>query len=303
MKKNIILLSIIASTLSISGCSFFNPEYKKPQVETPLIWNDQDRNVEENKDWDLTKVAWWRDFNDPVLNNLITTALKDNNKIQVALGNVLQANAEINKANYGWLPTASVGGGGFATQAFDINSSTSIPGINLPSSQNSSGALVGIIPSYTINIIRQFKLGEISRLSKKMQVNFKDATRLSIISQTSAAYFSFITAKEQLRLQEIMVKKLELMLHYSIEQHKLGATSPMLTEMIKQQLEIQNGKVASIKNDMVHFQNTLKILMGKNPGKIITSRSLNEINGNIKIPINLPSQVLTKSSRCGYCRV
>ena len=292
MKKRILLSSILASTLLISGCSFFSPSYEKPKINTPKLWNDQNRSIEKTKDWDLTKVAWWRDFNDPVLNSIITIALKDNNKIQVALGNVLQANAEINKANYGWLPTATVGGGGFVAQAFDITGSTNIPGVNLPSSQNASGALVGIIPSYTVNIARQFKLGEISRLSKKMQVNLKDATRLSVISQTSAAYFSLITAKEQLILQNIMVSKLELMLHYSIEQHNLGATSPMLTEVIKQQLEIQKGKVASIKNDIVHFQNTLKILMGENPGKIVTARSLNEINGNIKVPVNLPSQVL-----------
>ncbi|MFV9985062.1 MAG: hypothetical protein AB8V03_05965 [Francisella endosymbiont of Hyalomma asiaticum] len=30
-------------------------------------------------------------------NNLITTALKDNNKLQVSIGKILQANAEINK--------------------------------------------------------------------------------------------------------------------------------------------------------------------------------------------------------------
>ncbi len=184
-------------------------------------------------------MAWWRQFNDPVLNNLVTIALKDNNKIQVALGNVLQANAEINKANYGWLPTASVGGGGFIAQSFDITGSTNVPGLDLPRSQNAGGALVGIIPSYTINIARQFKLGEISRLSKKMQVNLKDATRLSIISQTSAAYFSFITAKEQLNIQTKMVSQLKLMLHYSIEQHNLGATSPMLTEVIKHSLKFK----------------------------------------------------------------
>ena len=292
MKKRILLSSILASTLLISGCSFFNPDYTKPKIETPKLWNSQSKDIEKTKDWDLKKVAWWRQFNDPVLNSLVTIALKDNNKIQVALGNVLQANAEINKANYGWLPTASVGGGGFISQAFDITGSANIPGVNLPSSFNSGGALVGILPSYTINIARQFKLGEISRLSKKMQVNLKDATRLSIISQTSAAYFSFITAKEQLKIQTKMVSQLKLMLHYSIEQHNLGATSPMLTEVIKQQLEIQKGKVASIKNDIVHFQNTLKILMGENPGKILTARTLNDINGNVKVPVNLPSQVL-----------
>ncbi|MDE4996999.1 TolC family protein, partial [Francisella tularensis subsp. holarctica] len=69
-------------------------------------------------------------------------------------------------------------------------------------------------------------------------------------------------------------------------QHNLGATSPMLEEVIRQQLEVKKGKIAMIKNDIVHFKNTLKILMGRNPGKIVTSRTLNEINANIKVPIN-----------------
>lgn len=292
MKRKILSATLIATTLLTSSCSFFSPKYERPKVKTPALWNSQDKNIEITKDWDLTKVAWWRQFNDPVLNNLVTTALKDNNKLQVSLGNILQANAEINKANYGWLPTASVGGGGFVAQAFDINSNSNIPQLNNVGTQTAGGSLVGIIPSYTINIARQFKLGEIARLSKKMQTNLKNTTRLSIISQVSAAYFSLITAQEQLKLQTHMVNQLELMFRYAQNQHKLGATSPMLEEVIRQQLEAQKGKVALIKNDIVHFQNTLKILMGRNPGKIITSRTLNDINANVKVPVNMPSQVL-----------
>lgn len=292
MKKRIFSATLIATTLLTSSCSFFNPKYERPKVKAPALWNSQNKNVEITKDWDLTKIAWWREFNDPVLNNLITSALKDNNKLQISLGNILQANAEINKANYGWLPTASVGGGGFVAQAFNINSNSNIPQLNNVGTQTAAGSLVGIIPSYTVNIARQFKLGEIARLSKKMQINLKNTTRLSIISQVSAAYFSLITAQEQLKLQTLMVNQLELMFKYAQNQHKLGATSPMLEEVIRQQLEAQKGKVALINNDIVHFQNTLKILMGRNPGKIITSRTLNDINANVKIPVNMPSQVL-----------
>ena len=89
-----------------------------------------------------------------------------------------------------------------------------------------------------------------------------------------------------------MVNQMQLLIYYAQNQHKLGATSPMLEEVIRQQLEVQKGKVAMIKNDIVHFQNTLKTLMGRNPGKIVTSRTLNEINANIKVPVNMPSQVL-----------
>lgn len=292
IKNKILTLTLITATLLMSSCSFFSPKYETPKVKAPALWNSQNKKTEVTKDWDLTKVAWWREFDDPVLNNLITTALKDNNKLQVSIGNILQANSEVHKANYGWLPTASIGGGGFISQAFDINSKSNIPQLQNLGTQTAGGALVGILPSYTINVARQFKLGEIARLSKKMQINLKNNSRLSIISQVSAAYFSLITAKEQLKLQKQMVSQLELMLNYAKNQHKLGATSPMLEEVIKQQLEVQKGKVALVKNDIVHFQNTLKILIGRNPGKIVTSRTLNDINANVKVPVNMPSQVL-----------
>ncbi|MFV9985063.1 MAG: hypothetical protein AB8V03_05970 [Francisella endosymbiont of Hyalomma asiaticum] len=58
----------------------------------------------------------------------------------------------------------------------------------------------------------------------------------------------------------------------------------MLGEVIRQQLEVQKGKVAMIKNDIIHFQNTLTltILIGRKLGKIVTGRILSEINANIK---------------------
>ncbi|MFV9966956.1 MAG: hypothetical protein AB8V10_06810 [Francisella endosymbiont of Hyalomma asiaticum] len=58
----------------------------------------------------------------------------------------------------------------------------------------------------------------------------------------------------------------------------------MLGEVIRQQLEIQKGKVAMIKNDIIHFQNTLTltILIRRKLGKIVTGRILSEINANIK---------------------
>ncbi|WP_317889592.1 TolC family protein, partial [Francisella tularensis] len=141
----------------------------------------------------------------------MTTTLKDKNKLQMSIGTILQANAEIDKANYGLLPTASVGGGGFVAQAFDVYSNSNIPQINNIGTHTTAGSLFGIIPRYTINIASQFKLVDISRLSKKMQTHLKDTTRLSIQSQDCNAYFSLITAIDKLKLQTFMVNQLHMM--------------------------------------------------------------------------------------------
>ena len=240
----------------------------------------------------MTKDAWWRQYHDPTLNRLVTTALHTNNKLQVSIGNILYAQAEISKADYGWLPTASVGGGGLISQTFDTNVNSSIPGLSGNQNLNNSGSLVGIMPSYTINIVRQYKLGEIARLSDKMQVNAKNAARISIISQVTGAYFSLLAAQQQVILQNEMITKFEIIYKSAALQYKQGSSSKLYPELIKQQLASQRGKLAKVEKDVVHFQNALQVLLGRNPGTIIGSRTINDIDTSVSVPVNLPSKVL-----------
>ncbi|MDE4942792.1 TolC family protein, partial [Francisella tularensis subsp. holarctica] len=76
-------------------------EYELPQIKATSLLNNLDKNYEVTKILYLKNVEGLREFNDPLLNNLRTTALIDNNKFQVSIGNFLQAIAEIYKANYG----------------------------------------------------------------------------------------------------------------------------------------------------------------------------------------------------------
>ncbi|WP_150463440.1 TolC family protein [Francisella sp. XLW-1] len=283
------LLLTMVVTILVSGCSFFNPEYHKPKVEVPSLWKSQDKNIESTKEWNLPQLAWWRNFNDPVLNSLITTALKDNQSLQVSIGNILQAEAEVKKANYAWLPTASVGGGGFIALPFDMSGTGLAKGIQ---GQTLGGSFAGVIPSYTINIAREFKMGEITRLGKDVNTWVKDATRLSIISRVSISYFSLLAAKRQLELQEQEIKILETLYEESQLQIESGVSSQLKSEEKHELLLSSKAKIALIKGDITHFENALRILTGRLPGKIDVSRTFEDINADIVVPVNLPSKVL-----------
>ena len=58
IRNKILPLALISATFLTFSCSFFSPEYERPKVKTPALWNDQDKNIEVTKNWDLTKVAW-----------------------------------------------------------------------------------------------------------------------------------------------------------------------------------------------------------------------------------------------------
>ena len=71
--------------LSLSGC-MVGPDYEKPDVETPAQYRFEYENSVE-----VANNDWWEQFNDPVLNDLIDTALLENRDVQRAyLGRELE---------------------------------------------------------------------------------------------------------------------------------------------------------------------------------------------------------------------
>ena len=74
---NLIALSIVSA---LSGCAIFGPSYDKPDTQDPQKWVSRDYLSVTESD-NLPAMAWWKSFNDPVLDNLMESALKNNNNI------------------------------------------------------------------------------------------------------------------------------------------------------------------------------------------------------------------------------
>ena len=66
----------------LSGC-MLGPNYQRPTVETPKTWRFEEREAK-----DLANTAWWEQFQDPVLNELIQIALQENKDLLIAAARV-----------------------------------------------------------------------------------------------------------------------------------------------------------------------------------------------------------------------
>ena len=62
----------------VSGC-MMGPNYQRPEVDTPQTWRFEDKEAK-----DVVNTAWWEQFNDPVLNELINIALQENKDVKIA---------------------------------------------------------------------------------------------------------------------------------------------------------------------------------------------------------------------------
>lgn len=97
---------MLCSTLT--GC-MVGPDYQLPKMIMPSGWHEQippqaDRPVRDKN------IAWWQDFNDPVLNNLVERALKNNENLQVAVARINEARGARETANAALFPHIDASG-------------------------------------------------------------------------------------------------------------------------------------------------------------------------------------------------
>ena len=74
--------AVILLAVSLAGCAV-GPDYARPEVVKPEGFRFQQAEARE-----LANVAWWKQFNDPVLDGLIDEALTNNYDLQIAAARV-----------------------------------------------------------------------------------------------------------------------------------------------------------------------------------------------------------------------
>src|SRR5271166_6050741 len=74
----------LVALVAIAGCTV-GPDYLRPVVDTPPEWR-----IEYPKATEVADTKWWEQFGDPVLNELIETALRENRDVRIAAARVDQ---------------------------------------------------------------------------------------------------------------------------------------------------------------------------------------------------------------------
>src|SRR5262245_10787146 len=78
-----VIASLILS-LALFGC-LVGPDYQRPQIDTPQTWRVEDKSAQA-----VINTSWWEQYNDPVLSELVNSALQDNKDVKIAAARIDQ---------------------------------------------------------------------------------------------------------------------------------------------------------------------------------------------------------------------
>src|ERR1700684_3765614 len=105
----------VATLLALEASCMMGPKYKRPTVDVPQEYRAPAPEQAAQAS-SLGNEQWWQVYQDPVLTQLIHTAIAQNYDVGIAAARVLEAQAQdgITRANQ--LPSASVGASVFSEQ-------------------------------------------------------------------------------------------------------------------------------------------------------------------------------------------
>src|SRR5438552_11808615 len=117
------LTLLIAVTLVLSGC-VMGPNYQRPKLDTPAAFRGADAGAGKDS---LADTRWSDLFKDPVLTDLITTALQQNYDVRIAAERVLEARAQLGISDSDLLPTLDLNGSFAANRNSLVGSNQFLP--------------------------------------------------------------------------------------------------------------------------------------------------------------------------------
>src|SRR5213595_3268213 len=99
--RNCALALLLA--VPLSAC-MVGPDYRRPEVEVPAAWRLGATEASQ-----ISNIAWWDQFQDPVLSDLVRTALANNKDLEIATANVDQAAAQYGIVHSAEFPQLTAG--------------------------------------------------------------------------------------------------------------------------------------------------------------------------------------------------
>lgn len=239
-------------------------------VEVPNHWPHA-KEITTKKIINLSKTAWWKQFHDEHLNQMLLCALKNNNDLNIAIQKIYQAQAELKTVQLSWIP------------GFPIVSGFS----QLPIYGNPGSFLI-TAPDYLLNILQLYQKQKAAHAKMIQSVHVRNAVRLSVIHQVISTYMTLLSDYEALFLIKKLIKTLEIKRQLEKHRYSSGIVSLDSVLITQRTIHLMHARLAKISEQIVKNENILHYLMNENPGKFAIHQKFSKINDQLKIPLNAP---------------
>jgi NodT family efflux transporter outer membrane factor (OMF) lipoprotein len=275
--------------LTMGGCTLpqwyrngfkVGPNYCKPAAAVESQWIDFQRDPRISEE-PVDTNAWWTVFNDPILNDLVETAARQNLTLRVAGTRILQAQAVRGIAAGNLFPQVQQAYGSYDR----VQVSETIA--NSPPVKNFDTWTSGANLSWEIDFWGRFRRGvESADAALDASIEGYDNVMVLLLSDVASTYVQIRTIQEQLRLVRENVESQEQSLKIAQAQFDAGQADASDTLQTRNNVEQTRALIPGLETALRQANNSLCILLGEPPFDLVAEL------GEGPIPVAPPNVAL-----------
>jgi multidrug efflux system outer membrane protein len=285
MKKAALLVGIIAALGLMTGC-LIGPKYKRPAANVPQEYRAPAPQQAAQAS-SLGNEQWWQVYQDPVLTQLIHTAIAQNYDVRIAAARVLEAQAQVGITRANQLPSASVGADVFSEQNAKVT--------NLFPAYQVNGGELNLSVIWNLDFWGKYRRQtEAARAQLLASEWGQRAVISSLVANVATAYFQLRALDSELEISNRTLgsRQQSLKLTRVLESH--GSGSGLDVSQAEQLVYTASETIPDLERQIQQQENVLSVLLGENPQSIPRGRPLTEQPAPQNVPAGLPSELLER---------
>jgi outer membrane protein, multidrug efflux system len=296
------LSGLLLGLSALTGCTV-GPNYKRPSVDVPGTYRGvapdasdksyaqpertkPEQQTAEETAKSLGDEKWWEVFQDPELQGLIRTALKNNYDVRIAATRVLQAQAQLGITRADQFPSLGAGGNITSQQSPKIGP--------IPAYEVTQGALTATA-AWNLDFWGKYRRAtEAARATLLANEWAQKAVISTLVADVAGDYFVLRQLDLQLDISKrtFADRKQSLDMTQTLEQH--GIDSQLDVRQSEQLVYTAATEIPDLERQIAQEENAISILLGKNPGDVPRGLKLTEQPHSPEVPAGLPSSLLER---------
>src|SRR3984957_4702161 len=281
MKTCAIFAAILASTLMI-GC-MVGPNYHRPAVPTPGVYRDlSDNSQSQGQAASFAGLHWWQVFQDPQLQELIRTALKENYDLQLATERIVAARAQVTITRSSLFP--------------QVQANSNFQGGKDPTSQDTYNILaLTADAAFQLDLFGRLRRAtEASRAQLLATEDARDTVILTLVSDVASDYFTLLELYLELQITRDTVKSQEDSVKLTRLRLDHGLATKLDVLQSQQVLDTANAAVPDLERQIGQEEDAISILLGHYPESIRRGLPLADQPLPPEVPPGMPSTLLER---------
>src|ERR1700684_2158355 len=284
MKKTA-LLGIVAALGLMPGV-LMGPKYKRPPVDVPQQYRPPAPQPAAQAS-SLGNEQWWQVYQDPVLTQLIHTAIAQNYDVHIAAARVLEAQAQVGITRSNQLPSASLGADAFSEQNAKVT--------NLFPAYEVNGGELNLSVIWNLDFWGKYRRQTEAARAQLLATEWgQRAVLSSLVANVATAYFQLRALDSELEISKrtLASRQQSLQLTQTLESH--GGASGLDVGQAQQLVYTASETIPDLERQIQQQENVLSVLLGENPQSIPRGRALTEQPVPQNVPAGLPSELVER---------